>query len=588
MDRNSIIGFVLIALLLFAYFTWFAPSPEVVKQPLAGDSLVVKPTDKTPTILSEAKGDTLFTQTADIKEESITLENDDLRIVFSNKGAVIREAELKKYKTYSQQPLVLVAPSRSRFSLTGSVNGKPLDLYQPMYSFKQNTFGDSTSIQFSTSSELTGEVKHIYTLPKNGYQLQYRIVAPGVNSETLTFNWFNRVPLVEKDINDSRSKTNINYYSTAGDFDGVSETSLDEETLDIPTSKWVSVKQKFFVTAFLTKKSFSGGKMITTVDAADSSTVKTANFSVSIPTTDVKSGGSNFTFYIGPNDYKTLETVSTGFRKNVDLGWPPVKWVNQFLIVPVFQLLTQYLTSYWLIITLMVMLIRLILLPLSYKSYLGMAKMRLLKPEIDVIKKQYEGDQVKFSQEQMKLFNEAGASPFSGCIPLLLQMPFLFAMFFLFPACIEFRQQTLWLADDISTYDSVLSFAFTIPFLGNHLSVYTLLMTLSTLVITWQNNQISTVEGPMKSMGYIMPVVFLFILNSFPASLSFYYLVSNVVSFAQQLLIKRFVDEDKILKVMEEHRKKQASTGSTKSSFMNKLQDAMKASEEARKKNKRN
>jgi YidC/Oxa1 family membrane protein insertase len=236
----------------------------------------------------------------------------------------------------------------------------------------------------------------------------------------------------------------------------------------------------------------------------------------------------------------------------------------------------------------MVFLIRAILFPLSYKSYLGMAKMRLLKPELDELKKQYEGDQVKFSQEQMKLFNEAGASPFSGCIPLLLQMPFLFAMFFLFPACIEFRQQTLLFADDISTYDSVLNFAFTIPFLGNHLSIYTLLMTISTLVIQWQNNQISTVDGPMKSMGYIMPVIFLFILNSFPASLSFYYLVSNVVSFGQQLLIKRFVDEEKIKKVMDDHRKKQAVSGSTKSSFMSKLEGAMKASEEARKKNKRN
>jgi len=279
--------------------------------------------------------------------------------------------------------------------------------------------------------------------------------------------------------------------------------------------------------------------------------------------------------------------VATGFRKNVDLGWPPVKYVNQYLIVPVFQLLTKYFNSYWLIITLMVLLIRVILFPLSYKSYLGMAKMRLLKPELDELKKKHEGDQVKFSQEQMKLYNEAGASPFSGCIPLLLQMPFLFAMFFLFPACIEFRQQTLLFAEDISTYDSVLSFPFTIPFLGSHLSVYTLLMTISTLVITWQNSQVTTVDGPMKSMQYIMPIIFLFVLNSFPASLSFYYFVGNVVSFGQQFLIKRFVDEGKIKQIMDDHRKKQVVTGTKKSSFMARLEDAMKAGEEARKKNKK-
>jgi len=587
MDRNSIIGFVLIALLLFAYFTWFAPSPEIVKQPLIADSLVVKSTEKLAGTVPEATVDTIFSQTADIKEEAITIENDDVRIVLSNKGAVIREVELKNYKTYSQEPLVLVTPQRSRFNLTGSVNGKQVDLYQPMYSFRRDNVGDSSRIEFTTGSELTGEVKHVYTLARKGFQLQYRVIAPGINSENLTFSWFNRLPLVEKDINDSRIKTGVNYYSTEGEFDGISESELDDDQLDIPASSWVAIKQKFFLSAFLSNKSFAGGNMKTSVDLNDSSTVKVTNFSVKIPTADITSGKASFSFYIGPNDYKTLNDVAENFRKNVDLGWPPVKYVNQYFIVPVFHLLTQYLTSYWLIIVLMVLLIRLILFPLSYKSYLGMAKMRLLKPEVDAIKEQYKDDQVKFSQEQMKLYNEAGASPFSGCIPLLLQMPFLFAMFFLFPACIEFRQQTLWLADDISTYDSVLSFGFTIPFLGNHLSVYTLLMTITTLATVWQNNQTTTVDGPMKSMSYIMPVIFLFVLNSFPASLSFYYLVGNVASFAQQFLIKRFVDEDKIKKVMDAHRLKQASSTSKKSSFMSKLEGAMKASEEARKKNKR-
>jgi YidC/Oxa1 family membrane protein insertase len=478
MDRNSIIGFGLIALLLFVYFTWFAPPPEVAKQPMAIDSLSVRPQEKLDEVLSSVKADTIFSQGGDIKEEAVTLENDDVRIVLSNKGAVIREAELKNYKTYSQEPLLLVTPQRSRFNLTGAVNGQVVDLYQPMYAVKKDFSGDSTVVEFTTSSALTGEVRHIYTLAKKGFELQYRIVAPGINSENLMFSWFNRLPLVEKDIADSRIKTTINYYSTSGDFDGISEGEQEEVTEEIPASNWVSVKQKFFLSAILSKKSFAGGTMKTNVDLADSSTVKVTNFSVKIPTADLVSGKSNLSFYIGPNDYKTLNNVATDFRKNVDLGWTPINYVNQFFIVPVFQLLTQYLTSYWLIIFLMVMLIRVILFPLSYKSYLGMAKMRLLKPELDVLKKQYEGDQVKFSQEQMKLFNEAGASPFSGCIPLLLQMPFLFAMFFLFPACIEFRQQTLWLADDISTYDSVINFAFTIPFLGNHLSVYTLLMTI--------------------------------------------------------------------------------------------------------------
>jgi YidC/Oxa1 family membrane protein insertase len=586
MDRNSIIGFGLIALLLFVYFTWFGPSPELVKQPLAADTLKTEMPQQA-SVPTASPQDTLFKQAVDIKEEQIVIENDDLILTFSNKGAVIRQAELKKYKTYSQKPLLLVEGNRSRFSLTGNFKGTMVDLLQPMYSVRKSQEGDSTRVEFTTSSEITGEIKHIYTLPKAGYEVKYKVIAQGVSGESLTFNWFNRLPLVEKDINDSRIKSTLNYYTTEGDFDYISEGSQDDEKLDIPASKWVAAKQKFFVSAFLTKNSFSSGTLNTKVDSNDSSTVKITEFNVKIPVSEITSGNGSFSFYIGPNDYKTLNNVAEDFRKNVDLGWRPVSYVNQFLIVPVFQILTKYFTNYGFIIICMVLLIRLILLPLSYKSYLGMAKMRLLKPELDELKKKHEGDQVKFSQEQMKLFNEAGASPFSGCIPLLLQMPFLFAMFFLFPACIEFRQQVLPFAEDISTYDSVINFSFTIPFLGSHLSVYTLLMTITTLLTVWQNNQISTVDGPMKSMGYIMPVIFLFILNSFPASLSFYYLVSNIISFGQQFLIKRFVDEEKIKKVMDEHRQKRATEGSKKSSFMSRLEGAMKASEEARKKNKR-
>ncbi len=190
----------------------------------------------------------------------------------------------------------------------------------------------------------------------------------------------------------------------------------------------------------------------------------------------------------------------------------------------------------------------------------------------------------KVQQEQLKLYQQAGVNPLSGCIPILLQMPILFAMFYLFPNSIELRQQSFLWADDLSTYDSVINLPFTLPLYGSHVSLFTLLMTLSTLVITWQNNQISSVQGPMKSMSYIMPVVFMVVLNSFPAGLSFYYLMSNLVTFGQQAVIRRFVDEDKIKKIMDEHRKAMATGTGRKSKFMAKLEEAMKASEEARKK----
>jgi YidC/Oxa1 family membrane protein insertase len=214
-----------------------------------------------------------------------------------------------------------------------------------------------------------------------------------------------------------------------------------------------------------------------------------------------------------------------------------------------------------------------------------MAKMKVLKPDLDIIKEKHGDDMTKVQQEQLKLYQQVGVNPISGCVPVLMQMPILFAMFYLFPASIELRQQPFLWAEDLSTYDSLITLPFVIPFgVGNHISLFTLLMTVSTLIYTWQNNQLSSVTGPMKSMSYIMPVIFFFVLNSFSAGLTFYYFVSNLVTFAQQAIIRRFVDDKKIRLILEENRKKNAAGGGKKSKFMSRLEDAMKASEEARKK----
>jgi YidC/Oxa1 family membrane protein insertase len=285
-----------------------------------------------------------------------------------------------------------------------------------------------------------------------------------------------------------------------------------------------------------------------------------------------------------------LGDIADSFERNVYLGWPPVKWVNQLIIIPVFHLLEKVFSNYGVIIMVLVIIIRLLLTPLSYSSYLGMAKMRLLKPELDAIKEKNGDNMAQAHQDQMKLYQQAGVNPFSGCIPLLLQLPILFAMFYFFPASIEFRQQSFLWANDLSTYDSIWDLRpLYIPGYGDHVSLFVLLMTASTLISTWQNNQVSSVTGPMKSVSYIMPLVFLFILNSFSAALSFYYFVSNMFGFLQQVVIRRFVDEEKIKVVMEQHKKKMAEGGGTgkKSKFMTRLEEAMKASEEAKKKNSR-
>lgn len=584
MDRNSLIGFTLMALLLFVYFTFFAPQPVPPQKKSVTDSLT-QTTGTGAIDLGELTGlpvaDSTFT------EQFTTIENKDIKIILSNRGGIITSAELKSYKAYGGSRLMLIDSGSSKFSGKVLINGTETDVFNLPFALAENTGNDPGKAEFigQTSGET---VKISWILPAEGFTAQNTIEFSGANSPAKNFNysWVNRMPLVEKDLNDSRTKTTINFYLPGEGLDGLSETSVDPENLSVPAgSTWIGMKQKFFLSAILSKNGFDKGEIGTVVDASDNKTVKTGSVNAAI----IAGNDSRFAidYYLGPNDQKTLAAVAPGLEENVYLGWPPVKWVNAWFIVPVFRFLTGFISNYGLIIIILVIIIRIVLFPLSYKSYLGMAKMRLLKPELDELKKKYQDDQMKFSQEQMKLFSEVGASPFAGCIPLLLQMPILFAMFYLFPSIIEFRQQTLPFAEDISTYDSVLQLPFALPFMGSHISIYTLLMTISTLAITWQNNQLSTVDGPMKSLSYIMPLVFFFVLNSFPASLSFYYLVGNAASFGQQILIKRFVDEDKIKKVMEEHRKKLSAGNSNKSPFMARLSDALKASEEARKKSKR-
>lgn len=589
MDRNSAIGLTLIAALLLAYFYWFAEKP--VPAPIS------------PEITSEVRPDSVPSQALPITdslviaqagistepvqaEEIITINTPDLAIAFSNKGGVIRELELINYKTYHGKPLKLVDPISNSFKLKTRYNGQEIDLNSLFYSASQTRNGDTTVLTFTRSLSETTQLVQQYSIPPTGFKIGYDLkLTGGANnfSEQLTLDWQNTLRPLEKDLIDSRNNTTITYYHNDS-FDELSQrsTSTEREVFS-GNLKWVSIKQKFFLASIISEKGFPGGEVETVYNESDTSVVKRANVKINIPIQEVANGTANYAFYFGPNDYKELGKITEDFAKNVYLGWPPVYWINKYVIFPVFHFLTNVIGSFGLIIIILVILMRIILLPLSYRSYLSMAKMKVLKPELDEIKEKFGEDMTKVQQEQMKLYQQAGVNPLSGCIPLLLQMPILFAMFYLFPNSIELRQQSFLWADDLSTYDSILNLPFSIPFYGDHVSLFTILMTASTLIYTWQNNQISSVQGPMKSMSYIMPLIFLFVLNSFPAGLSYYYFVSNLITFGQQAIIKRFVDEDKIKAVMENHRKMMASGTVKKSRFMSKLEDAMKASEEARK-----
>lgn len=582
----------LIAILLLVYFNFLAPTPAPPEASPAQVTTTESKTDSVQAVVAPVDS-VLQAQYGSLSalitgsEELTTIENTDLKLSLSNHG-LIRDVELKNFKTYQQTPLYLARGDNNRFALIGQYEGRTVDLYTLYYTPATSKKGDTTVITYTARTGPSAFFQHVYSIPPTGYQIGYSIKTSGVTfpEKNFTYRWLDQIPLQEKDINDSRAKTTINYYDVNGDFDNLSQTSNDLETEALATPlKWVAIRQKFFISSILAANAFAGGEVKTFANVNDTSVVKEATVELFIPTEDVAAGKAAFRYYFGPNDYTILSDVAEGFSRNLDLGWPPMLWINKYVIIPIFNLLEGWISNYGLIIVLLVLFVKIILLPLSYSSYLGMAKMRLLKPELDLIKEKNGENMAQNQQDQLKLYQQAGVNPFSGCIPLLLQMPILFAMFYFFPVSIELRQKAFLWAEDLSTYDSIINLPFTIPFYGSHVSLFVLLMTASTLIYTWQNNQLTSVQGPMKSMGYIMPVIFMFVLNTFSAGLSFYYFVSNLVTFAQQAIIKRFVDEDKIVAVMEDHKKKMLAGNGTgkKSSFMSKLEQAMKASEEARK-----
>jgi YidC/Oxa1 family membrane protein insertase len=490
MDRNSAIGLTLIAVMLLVYFNFLAPTPPI---PDAAPAQVITPAIEKDSLTASTQnnlpsGETLqqygsLSSFLTGNEALTSIENADVKIELSNQG-FLKEVELKKFKTYSQTPLYLAKDGNNRFSLLATYEGREVDLYKLFYSVSTSKKNDTTLITLTANTGESGYVKHVYAIPPSGYQIGYQIQTSRITlgGKNLTYRWNDQVPLQEKAIADSRTKTTINYYDVNGDFDNLSQTSNDLETEALATPlKWVSIRQKFFISAILAKNSFSGGEIKTVANVNDSAVVKDASIELYIPVEDLSTQKASFSYYFGPNDYSVLPDVAEGFSRNLDLGWPPMLWINKFVIIPIFHFLEGFVGSYGLIIVLLVLFVKILLLPLSYKSYLGMAKMKLLKPELDLIKEKNGENMTQNQQDQMKLYQQAGVNPFSGCIPLLLQMPILFAMFYFFPVSIELRQKSFLWAEDLSTYDSIVNLPFTIPFYGSHVSLFVLLMTASTL-----------------------------------------------------------------------------------------------------------
>lgn len=607
MDRNQIVGMVVMLVLMTVYFQFFAPeTPEPVIEEETTEQTTTAPVGSNNTSITEDNTQAItqvddslaneiqkerygiFAQFANGTQEDVVIENKDVVITLSNKGGTVKSALLKEYFTFDKKPLVLLDETSSTTSLLLKSNYKQVNVSELYYQTNVQK-GDTTVVTFVAQLADGRYIEHKYKLGQSGFQLGYEINLIGldgvIDNADAQFTWDNNIKRVEKTLKESREKTTINYMPVNGDVNDLGTgNDLEPETIPSPI-KWFSFKQKFFTTGLIAENQFSSAVYSTYANEKDTAYVKKATADLVIPVGDLKTGKGKFRYYFGPNNYQITKEVTPGFGENVDLGWTLFRFVNKFLIIPVFNFLQDYISNYGIIIILLVFIIRLILAPLTYTSHMSMAKMKVLKPEIDAIKEKNEksgAEASKTQQDTMALYQKAGVNPLSGCIPMLLQFPFLLAMFNFFPNSIELRQEAFLWAHDLSTYDSILDLPFTIPAYGDHISLFTLLMTVSTLVLTWSNSQMNTqMQGPMKTMQYMMPIMFLFFLNSYAAGLTFYYFVSNVVSFGQTALFRRLVDEDKIKTVMEENRKKNANK--KKSKFQQKLSDAMKASEQARK-----
>lgn len=605
MDRNQLIGLLLI-LAMFVGYQYLVPKPPPEKKP-AQITKTTKPAPGSTTAVAAPLDSAAarrnadpsqfgaFAQAAAGQARDIVVENPEVKVTFTTQGGRVKEVLLKKYKTFDGKPLLLVDAKTSRTTLELPTATGRVDLHGLYYQTTAQggtVTGQPQVVTFRADAGNGQAIEQSYTIPATGYTVDYSLKASGLNNVPangeVRLLWEDRMPQFENDLKNNRVAATINYLTTKDNFDHLPENESSNEAIVEDPVKWFAIKHKYFLSAFIAQTTqLTKAKFQTVVDLADSSTVKTAVADVSFPLAAVKAGKGQFRYYYGPNDFQVIKAgIAPDFDQNVYLGYSILKPINKYFFVPVFNFLEKFIGNYGLLIFCLVVFVKLLLTPLTYKSYISMAKMRVLAPELAVIKERVGDDMTKQQQEQMKLYQEVGVSPLSGCIPVLATMPILFALFQLFPNLIELRQKTFLWAPDLSTYDSFIKFGVNIPFVGDHLSLFTVMMTISSIAYAYYNNQTTPQQpGPvnMKALSYIFPVMFMFVLNSFPAGLTWYYFVSNVVTIAQQLLIRNFVDETKLKSMLDDNRKKIAAGGGKKSKFQEMLQKQLAAAEDARK-----
>ncbi len=613
MDRQSMIGLLLIGLILIGFSIWTSPSEEqiaaakrqqdsiakVEQQAAARAAAQLKakpvtaalPADSAVSdsakaaMMSDMLG--VFASGAAGEDANTIIENELLKVAISNKGGRIHSVELKNYKTSAGKPVVLFESDSTRFGLNFFAQNRSIAT-DGLY-FRPNGKGfsvagkDSNSVAFRLEAGSPDRyIEFLYTLTGNSYKIGYQVNFVGLkdviaaNTGYVELNWNERLSSKEKSVENERQNSTIyyRYNDEDGDVDHLTETKDEKDEIKT-TLKWVSMKQQFFTQALVADKGFDKPTRIEQVNGKENeSFVKQMNISLTLPYNHGDRETVAMHFYIGPNHFQLLKKAGDNLEKQIPLGWGIFGWVNRYIVIFLFNLLNGFNWNYGIIILIMTIAIKLMLLPLTFKAYLSQAKMKVLKPEIDEIQGKFKEDPMKMQQEMLGLYRKAGVSPLGGCLPMLLQLPILIAMFRFFPQSIELRQESFLWAKDLSTYDSILDLPFRIWGYGDHVSLFTLLMTISTLLITMVNSQTTMTNPQMKWMMYLMPIVFLGVFNNYSAGLSYYYFLANIISIGQQYLFKAFVNDDEIHRKIQENKKRPQAQ--TKSKFQQRLEKMAK------------
>lgn len=591
-DKNSLIGFVLMAVILIVFNTFFfpeipqeqatvaAPTEGVITETQFTETTVATPLLSNSVISEELKTKYgVFASAAKGTDEFQIIENDKLKITVANKGGRIVSVILKEYQTFDSLALDLFDADSSRFNLqfTTGHNINTADLY---FVAEQS----SNTLSMKLKADESHYVEYLYTLTDD-YLIDFDIKFIGMESlipsgiNYMNLEWQMKTPQTEKSKTNQDMYTGIQYqYSADNEGDYLSFTSTDEDKINARLN-WVAFKQQFFSAIFIAKDGFEKPTHLISTKSEGSKFIKDLAAKFELPYQHKVDEQLSFQFYFGPNHYKTLKAYDKGFEELVPLGWGIFGWVNQYIIINIFDFLSKYFSSYGIIILLLTLIIKIGLAPFTYKAFLSQAKMKVLKPEIDKINEKLKGkDPMKAQQETMGLYRKAGVNPMGGCLPMLFQFPILIAMFRFFPASIELRQESFLWADDLSSYDSIYELGFNIPFYGDHISLFTLLMTISTLLYTHMNSSMATGQmAQMKWIMYLMPIMFLGFFNNYAAGLSYYYFLANMFTFTQQYFMKIMINEDEILAQLEANKKKPAKP---KSKFQKKLEDMQKKQEQ--------